>query len=200
MAHPPQISEWLSLYYWCRDQGSLVAGAMALVAGVIAYVGAVHGAKDQAAATNEQTAALRQQNEALKESQRRTLARDGLVAIRMLNSVIDQMQGDIDRVTELLDQPAYSGMNAAAPGSWKTLIQKPPLSVVWITLGNCGREVIDKYLMLDSKIDQFAKDGVHGAQYMRDKLNEFSEIAHFVSAELESDAQKCNAVLAGSQH
>jgi hypothetical protein len=60
-----------ALYDFFRDQGSIVAGLLALVAGVLAFKGAMRAAEKQVAALNTQTEALRQQNSDLKTERRR---------------------------------------------------------------------------------------------------------------------------------
>jgi hypothetical protein len=177
------------LYAFLRDEGSIIAGLLALVAGGIAYAGAMRAARIQ---VDE----LRQQNSELKAENRRTLARDGIIAVRLLSGVVNRIKDDTKKLRELLEQPQYKGPNVSAPGDWRKLIRKPPLEVVWNNLGVCGREIIDGYLLLDSKIDEFAEHEIAGADYMSERVAAFDNLVGFLNDELDGEAQRCLAVLA----
>jgi len=64
---------------------------------------------------------------------------------------------DVAKVTKLLDQPVYFGSNKVAPANIRQLIYQLPLDIVWGNLGVCGTEVVNNYLLLDAKLDEFAK-------------------------------------------
>jgi hypothetical protein len=97
-----------ALYDFFRDQGSIFAGLLALVAGVLAFKGAMRAAEKQVAAVNAQTEALRQQNSDLKTESRRRLAREAIIAIKLLGSVLRIVRGDIAKVIKLIDNPSTS--------------------------------------------------------------------------------------------
>ena len=50
-----------TLYDFCRDQGSIIGGLLALAAGYLVFRGTTRTADRQVAAANAQTEALRQQ-------------------------------------------------------------------------------------------------------------------------------------------
>lgn len=170
-----------ALYEFFRDQGSILAGILALMAGIIAYLG------------------VWQQSRQLKNEVRRQLARESLIATRLLDGVLSRMQQDVVAVKKLLEQPLYfNNPNAVVPGDWKTLIQKPALSVVWDNLGMCGQSVIDNYLSLDTKIDRFAKREIGGVDYMKNMLAEFTILIDVLRDELAKDARRCVEFLAAN--
>ena len=136
-----------ALYDFFRDQGSIVAGLLALVAGVLAFRGAMRSAEKQVAAVNTQTDALQQQNSDLKTENRRGRAREAIIAIKLLGSVLRIVRGDIAKVKKLVEQPQYFGPNKVAPTSARQIIYQLPLDIVWGNLGVCGTEVVDKYLL-----------------------------------------------------
>jgi hypothetical protein len=176
-------------YVFCRDQGSIISGILALIAGVVAYGGAMHAAKIQ-------VAALKEQNAALKGENRRKLARDSIVAIRLLSGVVRGMKDDSKRIRDLLQQPQYMVPNAIAPTDWRQSIAKPPLAVVWNSLGLCGREIIETYLVLDAKVEEFARRDVPAAKYMREQLAGFMGAIDILASELDAEAKRCLDLLA----
>ena len=81
-----------ALYEFCRDQGSIIGGLLALATGLPGFQRGVRAAGRQVAAVNAQTEALRQQNSDLKTESRRKLAREGIIAIKLLGSVLEVSQ------------------------------------------------------------------------------------------------------------
>jgi hypothetical protein len=120
-----------ALYDFFRDQGSIVAGLLALVAGVLAFKGAMRAAEKQVAAVNTQTEALRRQNSDLKTESRRRLAREAITAIKLLGSVLRIVRGDVAKVKKLVEQPQYFGPNRVAPASARQIIYQLP----WTSYG-----------------------------------------------------------------
>ena len=81
-----------SLYDFSGIIGSIIAGLLALVAGYTVYRGATRAAEQQVAAMNAQTEAVRQQNRYLRNENQRRLAQDGVVAVKLLRSVLETHQ------------------------------------------------------------------------------------------------------------
>ena len=184
-----------ALYDFLRDQGSIVAGLLALAAGFLAFKGAMRAAEKQVAAVNAQTEALRQQNSDLKTESRRRLAREAITAIKLLGSVLRIVRGDVAKVKKLVEQPQYFGPNRVAPASARQIIYQLPLDIVWGNLGVCSTEVVDNYLLLDAKLDEFAKTQVYSVDVIQNELQVVTNIVDFLERELENDAARCNAVL-----
>jgi hypothetical protein len=97
-----------ALYDFFRDPGSIVAGLLALAAGFLAFKGAMRAAEKQVAAVNAQTDALRQQNSDLKTESRRWLAREAIIAIKLLGSVLRIVRGDVAKVKNWSNNPSTS--------------------------------------------------------------------------------------------
>jgi hypothetical protein len=184
-----------ALYEFFRDQGSIIGGLLALAAGLLAFRGAMHAADKQVAAVNVQTKAVRQQNSDLKTEIRRRLAREAIIAIKLLGSVLGIVRADVAKVTNLLDQPVYFGPNKVAPANIRQVIYQLPLDIVWGNLGVCGTEIVNNYLLLDAKLDEFAKTQVYSIDIVKNELQIITNILDFLERELETDAARCNAVL-----
>jgi len=183
------------LYDFFRDQGSIIGGLLALAAGYLAFTGAMRAAEKQVTAANAQTGALRQQNSDLKTESRRRLAREAIIAIKLLGSVLVIVRADVAKVTKLLDQPVYFGPNMVAPANTRQLIYQLPLDIVWGNLGVCGTEVVNNYLVLDAKLDEFAKTQIYAVGSIQNELQIITNLLDFLERQLETDAARCNAVL-----
>jgi hypothetical protein len=59
-----------ALYDFCRDQGSIIGGLLALAAGYLVFSSVRRSANQQVTAVNAQTEALRQQNRDLLDEAR----------------------------------------------------------------------------------------------------------------------------------
>ena len=106
-----------TLYDFCRDQGSIIGGLLALAAGYLVFRGTTRTADRQVAAANAQTEALRQQNRDLRNEGQRRQGRDGIVATKLLASVLGIIINDVDKLKELLDHPRYTGTNRIVPAA-----------------------------------------------------------------------------------
>jgi hypothetical protein len=184
-----------ALYDFCRDQGSIIGGLLALAAGYLAFKGAMRAAAKQVAAINAQTEALRQQNSDLKTESRRRLAREAVIAIKLLESVLGIVRADVAKVSQLLEQPHYFGPNKVAPTSVRQRIYQLPLDIVWGNLGVCSTEVVTNYLLLDAKLDDFSKTQVYSIDIIKTELQVITDILDFLEQELKNDVARCNTVL-----
>jgi hypothetical protein len=147
------------------------------------------------AAVNAQTEAVRQQNRDLRNEGRRRLAQNGIVAVKLLDGVLEIIRTDVDELKRLLNQTQYFGTNRQAPSNYRQMIYKPPLSIVWDDLGACGTLVISNYILLDAKISQFARTQIHSVDVIQNELQIIINILDALGRELESDAARHNAVL-----
>lgn len=176
------------LYDFFRDQGSLVAGLMAVGAAWLAY----KGAKDGAAM---QVAALERQNAQLKTESRSALARRGIVAVNLWFGILKKIEDDIRHTENLLNQPQFFASREAAPPSWRKLIHRPGLEIIWQELGLQSPDFVRNYLVLDAKISDFADREINGVDYMKNVLAELTNVVRALSFELESDARRLNLIL-----
>jgi hypothetical protein len=146
-----------ALYDFCRDQGSIIGGLLALAAGYLVFRGATRAADRQVSAAHAETEALRQQNRDLRNEGRRRQAQDGIVATRLLASVLTIIENDVDNLKQLLAQPRYTGTTRIVPPNYRQLIYKPPLNIVWDDLGMCGPDIVGHYLRLDARLSEFGQ-------------------------------------------
>jgi hypothetical protein len=70
------------------------------------------------------------------------------------------------------------------------------LAVVWDTLGDCGSELIENYLLVDMRLSQFSSSEVLGCLVIKKELQEIKSIIAFLIDELTSQSKRCNEVLA----
>jgi hypothetical protein len=184
-----------ALYDFCRDQGSIIGGLLALVAGYLVFRGATRAADRQVSAAHAQTEAVRQQNRDLRNEGRHRQAQDGIVATRLLASVLTIIRNDVDNLKQLLDQPRYAGTNRIVPPNYRQLIYKPPLNIVWDDLGLCSPDVVGHYLRLDAKISEFARTQVYAVDIMQNELQVIADILALLERDVESDAARHNNLL-----
>lgn len=176
------------LYDFCRDQGSIIAGLLALAAGYLVFKGVTVAAQKQVAAVNAQTEALRQQNRELRNEGERRLARDQIVALKLLGTVLAIIRNDVDKLKQLLQNPRYTGTTRIVPANYRQLIYKPPLSIMWDDLGICGPDIIANYLQLDARLSEFARTQVYAVDIMQNELQAISDTLELLERELQSDA------------
>src|SRR3954471_3612059 len=108
-----------ALYDLCRDQGSIIGGLLALTAGYLVFRGTTGAADRQVATAHAQTEALRQQNRDLQNEGRRRQARDGVIATKLLASVLGIIRDDVDKLKQLLETPRYAGTNRIVPANYR---------------------------------------------------------------------------------
>jgi hypothetical protein len=184
-----------ALYDFCRDQGSIIGGLLALAAGYLVFRGTTRAADRQVAAAHAQTEALRQQNRDLRDEGPRRQARDGVVATKLLASVLAIIRNDVDNLKQLLDQPRYAGTNRIVPTNYRHLIYKPPLNIVWDDLGMCSPDIVRNYLQLDARLSEFARTQVYAVDIMQNELQAIADILALLEGDLESDAARHNMAL-----
>jgi hypothetical protein len=160
---------------------SLLAGMLALLAGILAYwVG-------------------QRQVDWLQTSERRHLARETLIATRLIDSVLVRVHDDVAKLQNTLAQPQYQRQGATAPADYSRLVRKPNVSVVWDRLGLCNPEIVRTYMDLDADIEVYWERQIYGAQYHRDTLTKIDNKIEFLRDELGNEAQKCEDVLSSTQ-
>jgi hypothetical protein len=183
------------LYNFCRDQGAIIGGLLALAAGYLVFLATTRAAARHVAALTAQTEALRQQNADLRNEGQQRQARDRIVATKLLASVLAIIRNDADNLKQLLDQPRYAGTNRIVPTNYRQLIYKPPLNTVWDDLGMCSPEIIGNYLQLDARLSEFARTQVYAVDIMQTELQVIADILALLERDLESDAAIHNIAL-----
>lgn len=185
-----------ALYDFCRDQGSIIGGLLALAAGYLVFSSVRRSANQQVVAVNAQTEAVRQQNRDLRDEARHRQARDAMVALKLLGSVLAIIRDDVDRLKQLLEQPRYVGTNRIVPTNYRQLLYRPSLSILWDDLGMCGPQTISNYLRLDARLAEFARSQVYAVDIMQNEVQEISDILELLEHELASDTARHNTTLA----
>ena len=185
-----------ALYDFCRDQGSIIGGLLTLAAGYLVFSSVRRSANQQVAAVNAQTEAVRQQNRDLLDEARRRQARDAIVALKLLGSVLAIIRNDVDRLKQLLEQPRYIGTNRIVPANYRQLLYRPPLGILWDDLGMCSPETISNYLQLDARLAEFGRSQVYAVDMMQNEVREISEILQLLEHELASETTRHNTTLA----
>jgi hypothetical protein len=168
---------------------------LALAAGYLVFRGATRAGDQQVAAAHAQTEALRQQNRDLRNEGRHRQAQDGIVATKLLASVLTIIRNDVDNLKQLLDQPRYAGTTRIVPPNYRQLIYKPPLNIVWDDLGRCSTDIVGHYLRLDAKISEFARTQVYAVDIMQNELQVIADILALLEQAVESDAARHNNLL-----
>jgi len=187
-----------ALYDFCRDQGSIIGGLLTLAAGYLVFSSVRRSANQQVAAVNAQTEAVRQQNRDLLDEARRRQARDAIVALKLLGSVLAIIRNDVDRLKQLLEQPRYIGTNRIVPANYRQLLYRPPLGILWDDLGMCSPETISNYLQLDARLAEFGRSQVYAVDMMQNEVREISEILQLLEHEVASETARHNTALAES--
>ena len=185
-----------ALYDFCRDQGSIIGGLLALAAGYLVFSSVRRSANQQVAAVNAQTEAVRQQNRDLRDEARHRQARDAIVALKLLGSVLAIIRNDADRLKQLLEQPRHVGTNRIVPTNYRQLLYRPSLGILWDDLGMCSPQTISNYLRLDARLAEFHRSQVYAVDIMQNEVQEISDILESLERELASEAARHNTTVA----
>lgn len=183
---------WLKLLY---DWQTLVTGLLALAGGFLAAGVAYLAGRRQVQAVKDQMAALLEQNEDLKRESRRNLARNSLIAIRLVSGVLSKVEDGIGSLDESLDHVGSVLPEVALPQGFRQLIQRTDLSVVWNTLGVLGRETVEGYLLLDMRLTEFASSRNFSKPAIMEDLAKIKPLVTFLRRELTKEGQAYNAIL-----
>ena len=187
-----------ALYDFCRDQGAILGGLLALAAGYLVFLGTTRAADRQLAALTAQTEALRRQNRDLRSEDQQRQERDRIVATKLVASVLAIIRNDVDNLKQLLEQPRYAGTNRIVPTNYRQLIYKPPLNIVWDDLGMCSPDIIGNYLQLDARLSEFARTQVYAVDIMQTELQVVADILALLERDLENDAGRHDTALSES--
>jgi hypothetical protein len=94
-----------------------------------------------------------------------------------------------------LSQSQYQRQQATLPSTYRRMINKPEITVVWEKLGLCDPEIITTYLQLDHKIDQFWETDTVSVNWHLNNLNEFATLIKSLRGSLAKEAHRLEAVL-----
>ena len=136
----------LTFYKLLNDQGSILAGILALFAGLAAYY-----------AGRQQAKAVREQNRELRQSEIRRLARDVLTAARLVDGILNSVEHSIEAIPPFRGDQQQLGNETAR--NLRERLAALVLDPVMAQLGRLSQKNIEAYFVLCSKIDQFRRAG-----------------------------------------
>lgn len=165
---------WNLLYDW----QTLLAGGAAVFGGWLAYRAGVRQANEtqnaarlQIEAMAKQSAILTRQNEEL----RRTLARETLIAARMLDASMEVVAGDIQTARSRFSGPADGHIDEPRANQIRHSVGKPGFAYLWEKVGMLDREIAVPFLELEASIDRLrAQEGATFVGGLTDKLENLS--------------------------
>jgi hypothetical protein len=136
----------LTFYRLLRDQGSILAGVLALFAGVGAYY-----------AGRRQAKAVREQNRELRQNESRRLAREVLTAARLVDGMLNGVERSIETIPPFRGDQQQLGDETAR--NLRTRLAALAVDPMIAPLGRLGQKNIEAYFMLCFQIDRFRKAG-----------------------------------------
>jgi hypothetical protein len=157
-------------YEFFRDQGSIIAGVLALIAGILAYrAGCVQATETrqaaitQVAAAHEQTKAAERQTAVTREIERRRIAREGYAFHAMLEAAMGAVIEDVQAARKL---PSPNPTDTAAYSVQAYAVRRRVKQAGFNELRNAflrfGGTETSQFLQLDKDIEDFAGQCVPG--------------------------------------
>ena len=212
------------LYEFFRDQGSLIAGVLALIAGIIAYGAGVTQAKATTDAADREIAATREGISAAQKQTRvaqeqiavtrrvelRRVARETYAFLATLEAAMGTVLEDIEAAREIFGKEAQAGVSGMAYVT-RQRIKKTAFEDLRRACLRLGGELTAPFLRLDNKIDVFAgkwhtRTGTVGGEIpvgmntgLLDELHDIEEQATSLRNEAADGMKGCTAVLAETQ-
>jgi hypothetical protein len=147
----------------------------------------------------QQVEAVEKQNFQLRVSERRRLARDGLVAARLFDGIILNVARDIEAIDTFGNDPNNT-VGDSETNRIRQKLKAPPLYEIIEQLGKLNREAIGNYFLLCSSIDSFRiKTAAENAAALKTELNGIRNLVSFLRKEVAGDAKKADDVLFETQ-
>lgn len=212
------------LYEFLRDQGSLIAGVLALIAGILAYRAGVTQAKatmdaanreiaankDAISAAQEQTRVAQRQISVTLQQERRRTAQETYGFLATLDAAMGTVLQDVEASRELFANQAQHGSSPMAYTA-RQRIKKTAFADLRSGCLRLGGELTASFLSLDNKIDVFAtkwytRPGTTGGEIregsntgLLDELRDIEEHATSLRDQGANEMKHCTAVLAETQ-
>jgi hypothetical protein len=171
------------LYDWQTLVAGLLALISALIAGLLAYT-----------AGSRQVAEIRRQNRFLQRSESRRLARTVVSSARILDGILKVADESIrsHRFGESLNTDI--GMNTT--NQIRQSIEVLPRYEMMEHLKNLGREIIDNYFLLCTKIADFRRQsGSSTAESLQREMEGLLKLLDHIRSEIAEEVTKSLAVL-----
>jgi hypothetical protein len=178
---PPEYEGfWKLVFEW----QTLIAGSAAIFGGLLAYLAGVRqanatkeGAKLQTQAVTTQTAALKEQNSDLRRAEQRGLARERLVATRMLDASLQVIAESLQKARSLFGGPDEGEIDKETAALVCDTIEKPGFAYLWEKVGILDRDIAVAFLNLEAAIDRMrAQRGATRVAGMVARLDNLSNL------------------------
>jgi len=174
------------------DWQTLVAGFVAIGGGWLAYFAGVK----QVRAIRAQTAVLRQQNDDLKRAEQRRLARDSLIAARMLDASLEVVARDIENARSTFGGPRDGYVDEPTANLARQAVGKPGFAYLWEKVGILDREIAVPFLELEASIDRMrAQHGTTHIGPLTDRLDHLSALVERIRDLAGGEIRRTRAVL-----
>jgi hypothetical protein len=212
------------LYEFLRDQGSLIAGVLALIAGFLAYRAGVAQAKATMAAADREIAANK---EAISAAQEQTRVAQGQIAVTLrlqrrraaqetygflatLEAAMGAILDDTEAARQLFGNEGQGGPSPMAYVA-RQRIKKTAFEDLRSGCLRLGGQLTSPFLRLDNKIDVFAarwhaRPGPHGGEIregvrsgLLDELLDIEKDAAALRDQAASGMKSCSAMLVETQ-
>jgi len=190
------------------DWQTLLAGAAAIFGGWLAYRAGVKQAtatRDastvQIQAIDMQTAALEQQNAELRRADQRGLARESLIAARMLDASLEVVANDIENARSLFGpEPRDGYIDEPTANFVRHAVGKPGFAYLWQKVGILDREIAVPFLTLEAAIDRMrAERGATIVSGLTDRLDRLSVLVERLRDLAGGEVGRATAILAADR-
>ena len=152
---------------------SLLAGFFALSAGLLAFI-----------VGRQQIAVLQEQNRELRIKERRSLARESLIAGRLLEGVLANLSDTLNVAIGQIGPNSGAGIGPKEANEIVGKVANCPIEPILSQLGLCDGDIIRNYIVLASEI-QVYKTEVSGRNYISLRgiyKTDFERFAHKTSS------------------
>jgi hypothetical protein len=198
-------SWWGKLLY---DWQTLITGFLAVGGGVLAYGAGVKqanatlgGAAIQSQATGAQTAALEKQNAELRLGEQRRLAREALVAARMLYASMGIVASDIANASARFSGPPTGEIDGVTANQIREAVSRPHFAYLWERVGNLDRdEIVVAFLALEAAMDQIqAERGTTRIGPLKERLDNLSRSVEHLRDLASREIERATGILSANE-
>jgi hypothetical protein len=207
-----------------RDQGSLIAGVLALIAGIIAYRAGVTQAKattdaadreitaikESISAAQEQTRVAQEQIAVTLQLERRRIAKETYAFLATLKAAMGTVLEDVQAAREIFGKESQAGSSGMAYTA-RQRIKKTAFEDLRSGCLRLGDQLTEPFLHLDNEIDVFAgkwhtRTGTVGGEIpigintgLLDELDDMQKHAASLREKAADGMRRCTAIVAETQ-
>lgn len=177
-----------AVYQFFQDQGGSIGGVLAFIAGVLVYyVG------------RRQAKAVEDQNHQLRREKRRELARNSLIAGRLLDGILESVAVNIQHIGPFSTDPG-SMILENETNQIRQALKPPPLYQIMQYLGQCNTQAIEDYYLLCDRIENFrVRTASTAGNVLRTELDSIQAVLRHCREEIAGDMARASAVLRDTQ-